>query len=273
MRTIKLPSSDLKVSRFIFGTASLFNVNVAKPKERQKLLAAAVDAGFTHFDTAPSYGFGLAERDLAPILKAHPNVSFTSKVGIYSPGGEEQGNLSVFLRKASGRCIPAISRFTIDFSLSRAKDALEGSLKRTGRNTIDLYTLHEPELQLLQVDEWQRWLEDCKTSGKVREFGLAQITEQLAPFLENNINIGTIIQLIDSLENREADLLARYGKPMQITYGYVTAAFRHNSTLSVPQILKQSLQRNRDGAVIVSTTKTSRLPQYAKIVEEVDNAV
>ncbi len=272
MRTIELQSSDLKVSRFIFGTASLFNVNVAKPKERQNLLAAAVDAGFTHFDTAPSYGFGLAERDLAPILKAHPHVSFTSKVGIYSPGGENQGNMSVFLRKASGRFIPAISRFTIDFSLSRAKDALEGSLQRSGRDTIDLYTLHEPELQLLQVDEWQRWLEDCKSSGKVREFGLALIDHQLAPFLENDVKIGNIIQLIDSLEDREADILAKYGKPMQITYGYVTSAFRHNSSLSVPEILRQSLQRNRDGAVVVSTTKKSRLPQYAEIVEEVDNA-
>jgi D-threo-aldose 1-dehydrogenase len=273
VRTIELPLCDLKVSRFIFGTASLFNVNVARPKERQNLLAAAVDAGFTHFDTAPSYGFGLAERDLAPILKAYPHVSFTTKVGIYSPGGENQGNISVFLRKASGRIIPAISRFTIDFSLSRAKDALEGSLKRSSRDTIDLYTLHEPELQLLQVDEWQRWLEDCKSSGKVRHFGLALTADQLAPFLQHDVMIGNIIQLIDSLEDREADLLAKYGKPMQITYGYVTAAFRYESPLSVPEILRQSLQRNRDGAVIVSSTKISRLPQYAKIVEEVDHAV
>ena len=271
MITTELKSCDLKVSRFIFGTASLFNVG--SPKERQNLLTAAVDAGFTHFDTAPYYGFGLAERDMAPMLKAHSNISFTTKVGIYSPGGEEQGNISVFLRKASGRFIPAISRPTIDFSLSRAKSALEGSLKRTGRDTIDLYTLHEPELQLLQVDEWQRWLEDCKLSGKVREFGLALTVEQLAPFLENNVMIGNVIQLIDSLEDREADILASYEKPMQITYGYVSAALRRKSSLSVPEILKQSLIRNRDGAVIVSSTKISRLPQYAKIVEEVDNAV
>ncbi len=272
MRTIELPLCDLKVSRFIFGTASLFNVNVARPKERQNLLAAAVDAGFTHFDTAPSYGFGLAERDLAPILKAHPNVSFTSKVGIYSPGGEEQGNIAVFLRKASGRIMPAISQFTIDFSLSRAKKALDGSLKRSGRGTIDLYTLHEPELRLLQVDEWQRWLEDCKSCGKVRQFGIALTADQLTPFLEHDVKIGKVIQVIDSLEDREADLLTEYGKPMQITYGYVSAAFRWNSPLSVPEILKQSLQRNRNGAVIVSSTKISRLPQYAKIVEEVDHA-
>lgn len=272
MRTIELPLCDLKVSRFIFGTASLFNVGRAI--DRQNLLAAAVDAGFTHFDTAPYYGFGLAERDLAPVLKAHPNISFTSKVGIYSPGGEEQGNISVFLRKALGRIMPAISRPTIDFSVSQAKSALEGSLKRSGRDTIDLYLLHEPELRLLQVDEWQRWLEDCKLSGKVRQVGLALMTtDQLAPFLEHDVKIGNVIQFIDSLQVREADLLTGYGKPMQITYGYMSAALRRNSSLSVPEILRQSLQRNREGAVIVSSTKISRLPQYAKIVEEVDHAV
>lgn len=271
MRTIELKLCDLKVSRLIFGTAFLFNAG--RPEERQNLLAAAVDAGFAHFDTAPYYGFGLAERDLAPILKAHPNISFTTKVGIYSPGGEEQGNISVFVRKAVGRFMPAISRPTIDFSVSRAKSALEGSLTRTGRDTIDLYMLHEPELRLLQVDEWQRWLEDCKFSGKVRQFGLDVTAGQLAPFLEHDAKIGNVIQLSDSLENREADLLAGYGKPMQITHGYESAEIRRNSSLSVSEILRQSLHRNRDGAIIVNSTKISGLPQYTKIVENVEHAI
>ena len=271
MRTIELALCDLNVSRFIFGTASLFNVG--RPKERQNLLTAAVDAGFTHFDTAPYYGFGLAERDLAPILKAHSNISFTTKVGIYSPGGEEQGDFSVFLRKASGRLMSAISRPTIDFSVSRAKISLEGSLKRTGRDIIDLYALHEPELRLLQVDEWQRWLEDCKVSGKVREFGLDVTADQLAPFLAHDVKIGNLIQLVDSLEEREADILARCGKPLQITQGYESAATRRNSSLTIPEIFKQSLQRNRDGAVIVNSTEISLMPEYANIVKEVDRGV
>lgn len=270
MRTVELELCGLKVSRLIFGTASLFNAG--RSEQRQNLLAAAVDAGFTHFDTAPYYGFGLAERDLAPILKAHPNISFTTKVGIYPPGGEEQASISVFVRKALGRIMPAFSRPTIDFSLSRAKFALESSLKRTGRDTVDLYTLHEPELRLLQVDEWKRWLEDSKVSGKICHFGLDVTADQLAPFLEHDAKIGDIIQLSDSLENREADLLAKYGMPMQITHGYETAENCCNSTLSAPEILRQSLQRNRQGAVIVNSTKINYLPQYTKIVKEVDYA-
>lgn len=266
VRKVTLPKTDLCVSRFIFGTASLFNVG--RQRDRMNLLSAAVDAGFSHFDTAPYYGFGLAERDMRPMLKAHPDVSFTTKVGIYSPGGERQSGAAVFVRKAGGRLVPALSRPTIDFSIARARRALEGSLQRTGRDRIDLYTLHEPELPMLVAAEWQRWLEDCRSSGKVRHFGLALTADKLAPFLEQDAMIGDVVQLCDSFEEREADLLERFGIPMQITYGYVSSALRHQSPLSVPELLKQSLQRNAEGAVIVSSTKVHRLPQYAAIAED-----
>ena len=270
MKKVNFGVDGLLISRFIFGTASLFNVGGRK--SRQDLLSAAVDAGFTHFDTAPYYGFGLAERDLAPILKAHPHVTFTTKVGIYSPGGENQSHNAVFLRKAAGRLVSSISRPTIDFSVARASKALNDSLRRTGRDTIDVYTLHEPELALLVTDEWQRWLDDCKASGKVRRFGMALTADRLEPFLSADCVIGDVIQLCDSLEDKEADLLGRFGRPMQITYGYVSSALRHQSPLSVPEILKRSLERNPDGAVIVSTTKAGRLSQYAQLVEEVERA-
>jgi aryl-alcohol dehydrogenase-like predicted oxidoreductase len=261
-----IPGTDLGVSRFVFGTASLFNIGGSG--KRNHLLNAVVDAGFTHFDTAPYYGFGLAERDLAPILKAHPHVTFTTKVGIYSPGGENQSAASVFARKAAGRFIKAISRPTIDFTLTRARKALEGSLKRSGRERIDIYTLHEPTVELVETAEWKRWLEDCVSSGKVRYYGLALTADRLAPFLAGSNDLGQVIQVCDSFEDREADLLTAHGLPMQITYGYVSAAFRHGTATSVPNILKAALKRNADGAVIVSTGKTSRLAQYAAIAQD-----
>ncbi|MFZ1963573.1 MAG: hypothetical protein WAU78_08920 [Roseiarcus sp.] len=36
------------------------------------------------------------------------------------------------------------------------------------------------------------------------------------------------------------------------------------------EVPKQALQRNHDGAVIVSSSKVRRLPQYARIAQEVD---
>lgn len=268
MKSVLLENTDISVSRFIFGTGSLFNVGTAR--KRQDVLEAAVDAGFTHFDTAPYYGFGVAERDLAPVLKHNPHVTFTTKVGIYSPGGEAQPEAAVFLRKAIGRFLRPVSRPEIDFSLKRAQLALEGSLRRTGRDRVDLYTLHEPMLPLLDMAEWRRWLENCVTSGKVRSFGVALTAAQLEPFLATGIDPGPVIQLCDSLDDREADLLARHHRPMQITFGYVSAALRGGTGASVPDILAAALRRNRAGAVIVSSTRPSRMSQYARIADEVD---
>lgn len=262
-----IPQTGLRCSRFIFGTASVFNAGNAT--SRRRLLDAAVAGGFTHFDTAPYYGFGMAERDLAPVLKANPSCTFTTKVGLYSPGGESQNALFIFGRKAAGRLLPALSRATVDFSVRRAQQALEGSLRRTGRETVDLYMLHEAEIDLVNTDEWLTWLQACVHDGKIRHFGLAVTAGRLEAFLKAGSPLASVAQIPDSLDGREADLLSRYGKPMQITYGYVSDARRRGSSLSAAQVLSQALARNRDGAIIVSTTQADRGGQYARILEGV----
>jgi D-threo-aldose 1-dehydrogenase len=264
VQRVRLKETSICVSRFVFGTASLFNSGTAKV--RRKLLFSAVDAGFMHFDTAPYYGFGTAELDLAPVLKKHPEVTITTKVGIYSPGGESQPAAAVFLRKVAGRFVKSFSRPTVDFSVARAKQALEGSLRRLNRDRIDIYTLHEPELQLLSTDEWQKWLEKIVMEGKIRTFGLALTAEKLEPFLNHN-SLSRFIQVQDSLSGREADILTRFGKPLQITYGYVSAARKEGSPLAVTEVLRRALRRNAEGAIIVSTTKATRLSQYTRLSE------
>lgn len=266
MRKIMLPDTDLEVSRFIFGTAGLFNSGLAD--RRLELLECAFDQGFTHFDTAPYYGFGAAERAMQPFLARHPGATVTTKVGIYSPGGEQQADGLVFLRKAAGRVIPAISRPTIDWTLARARLALEGSLRRLGRSHIDLYTLHEPDFHLLQTEEWLRWLEAEVASGRVRRFGIALEAAGLPPFLESRSPLGRVVQTTDSLEGHDADVLDRFGRPMQITYGYVSDAIRRDGGADVPSVLSRALKRNREGAIIVSTRKPSRMRQYADLASK-----
>jgi len=78
-------------------------------------------------------------------------------------------------------------------------------------------------------------------------------------------DLGGVIQLCGSLEKREADLLGHYDRPLQITHGYVSAALRTSPTVSVPEVLKQALRRDYDGAIIVSSSKVCRLPRCALI--------
>lgn len=265
MQTVSIPGTTLSCSKFIFGTASLFNVGTKK--RRVRLLEAAIASGFTHFDTAPYYGFGMAERDLSHVLKSHPNVTITTKVGIYSPGGENQSFNSILFRKSVGRFVRSISRASISFELNRAKLALEGSLRRLGRDHIEIYMLHEPEIELLDTDEWQNWLNNAVKEGKIGTFGLATTSDRLEPFLRHTPNISRVVQVLDSLDRKEADILLRYDRPLQITYGYISAARSRGNTTSVLQILQDAAKRNQDGAIIVSTKRQERLAQYSKLLE------
>jgi aryl-alcohol dehydrogenase-like predicted oxidoreductase len=262
VHTVRLASTDLTCSKFIFGTASLFSAGTRR--RRIDLLAAAVDCGFTHFDTAPYYGFGMAERDLSPVLAAHPHTTLTTKVGIGSPGGESQTSLAILLRKAAGRAIPAVSRPTRDFTLKAARRSLESSLRRLKRECIDLYLLHEPHLESLNADEWQDWLQACVNAGKIRAFGLAAEAERIEPFLVRAPALAQVVQVLDSLDRKEADLMLRHKRSLQITYGYVSAARVRCANTSVRDILDQSINRNRDGAIIVSTRRRERLGQYSE---------
>lgn len=263
MQMVTIPGTRMVASKFILGTASLHSVGGGK--DRHALLEAAIDHGFTHFDTAPYYGFGWAERDLAQVLKRHPHASVTTKVGIYSPGGETQPFSAMILRKAGGKLLPALSRPTISFNLQRASQALETSLARLERDHIELYMLHEPELDMLNTDEWLGWLQKMVASGKVGNFGIALTADKLEPFLKQAPELASVVQVLDSLNGKEADILERYGKPMQITYGYLSAALASGDTTAVPEILAKALERNTQGSIIVSTKKISRLAQYQQL--------
>lgn len=250
----------------MFGTGSLFNAGDSN--KRYRLLKAAVEAGFSHFDTAPYYGFGAAERDLHLVLREHPEITVTTKVGIYSPGGEDQSDMMIFLRKGAGRLMRPISAPKKTFDLAKAKKALEASLRRLGRDAIDVYTLHEPDAGQINTDEWLGWLQSTVQAGKVRYFGLAVTHDRLQFIARECRQLCQYVQVLDSLENREADVLNEFGLPMQVTYGYVSAARKNGSQASVEAILRNALRRNVDGSIIVSTTKPERTKQYSRLLEE-----
>lgn len=266
MPTVRLAGTDVSVSRFVFGTSSLFNVG--SQRNRLALLEAAVENGFTHFDTAPYYGFGWAERDLGLLLRRHTKLSVTTKVGLYSPGGEDASRVSVLARKALGRLFSDISRPTVDFSLRRAQNALTMSLQRLGIERVSIYLLHDPHIDLLQTDEWQRWLEAEVVRGRVGTFGIALTRDRLMPLLERAPDFPKVIQLADSLDRREADCLELQHRPFQLTYGYVSAAMNRNNKINVAEVLCAALQRNQKGAIIVSTTKIKRVSQYGAIARQ-----
>ena len=256
MLQVILPGTDLSVSRFVFGTASLHNLG-RMPMQAAHLEAAAA-AGFTHFDTAPLYGFGGAERTLGTTFGNDAGITITTKVGLYPPGGGDQGHMAMLTRKIAGRLWPVMSRAVADFGVTRARRSLEDSLRRLRRDHIDLLLLHEPAPGLLHTDEWLRWQE--AEAGRVRHIGIAGPARIVAPFLEADCPLVRVIQVRDGLDTREADVVTSAGRPLQLTYGY----FSSNTTRrSSDEILRAALDRNRTGAVVVYSRSRARLAEFA----------
>jgi aryl-alcohol dehydrogenase-like predicted oxidoreductase len=259
MRQVRLPGTDILIARFAFGTASIHRMATAR--ERANLLAATVDYGFTHFDTAPYYGFGETESSLAPMLATNKGLTVATKVGLYPPGGANQARLLTLSRKAAGKIFPKLSRPIVECSVEVARTSLTESLARLGRDRVDIVFLHEPHRALVATDEWLRWLEEEK--DRVRTFGIAGDMEQLLPFIDEQSPLAAVVQTSDSLDRREAEPMLVAGRPLQLTYGYVSAAIRRSSC--DPQaVLSAALDRNKTGAILISTLRVSRLGQYSE---------
>jgi len=261
MRQVLLAGTDLRVSRFVLGTASLHHLG-RLPVQAAHLEAAAA-AGFTHFDTAPLYGFGEAERALGLVFGGEPTITLTTKVGLYSPGGSDQGQGTMLARKVGGKLWPELSRAVADLSVERARHSFHDSLRRLRRDRVEILLLHEPAAGLLRTDEWQRWREfEGDRIGHVGIAGPARIVE---PFLKAADPLAQVIQVSDGLDAHEADVVTRAGRSLQLTYGYFAS---DRSGRRGSEILSGALERNRTGAVVVYSRSRVRLVGFATIAAQ-----
>lgn len=263
MRQVVIARSGVSVSRIAFGTASLHHL--FRQRERANLLGAAAGAGITHFDTAPFYGYGLAESDLGAFLRGRrTDFTVTTKVGLYPRLHCSTHASTVWARKLLGRLVPQYSLPRVNWSLARAQTSLEESLLRLDTDYVDFLMLHEPDFSLIRTDEFLRWIESEVARGNVRFWGVAGIEKQVGPFVSANHPLANVVQTRDSLGTREAEFVLAAGRPLQFTYGYLSSVERPGATVDPEHAMRAALRRNVSGSVIVSTRRADRIAQLAR---------
>jgi aryl-alcohol dehydrogenase-like predicted oxidoreductase len=258
MNQVHLPGTTIRVSRIAYGTASLHHLLCST--DRQALIRAASDAGITHFDTSPYYGYGLAELDLGRFIRGRrTDVTLTTKVGLYPWGGACSRAAGVWSRKAMGKLMPQWSLPAVDWRVERARTSLTASLDRLGTDYVDFLLLHEPEPQQIGWDEWVGWLEEERAAGRVRTWGVAGTAPRVSPWVYARHPLAKVVQTQDSLDQRQADFLTACGRPFQFTYGYFSSGFSQVEGLNPEELLQTALERNTSGAVLFSTRRAERL--------------
>jgi D-threo-aldose 1-dehydrogenase len=262
MYKIKIPNTNLKVSRLIFGTASL--IKNLRLKKQLYILDCAIQNGFSHFDTAPLYGFGSTEQLLGNILKKNSNITITTKVGLYPYHGINPNAYKLFyiriLQKIARKNFPNLQEPFLNFDIKKAKKSLESSLKNLQRDCIDIYMIHEPCFDKINLFEWKNFLENSIKEGKIRYYGLAGKVSSLVKFIENKQKLFNILQVQDSLENQEADYLIKKKITLQITYGYYFSSLNGKlENVNHINFFKRILTRNNTGSIIISSNNPKHI--------------
>jgi pyridoxine 4-dehydrogenase len=153
---------DLTINRLGYGAMRLTGKGVWGPPgdrdESVRVLRRAADLGVNFIDTADSYGPYFAEEIIREALHPYEGLVIATKAGLLRTGPDEWVPMGY----------PAYLR-----------QQCEGSLRRLGVETIDLFQLHRIddkfplEDQILELNKLQE-------EGKIRHIGLSEINvEQL----------------------------------------------------------------------------------------------
>jgi len=122
--------------------------------EATRLVDVCLEAGLNMFDSADGYSAGRAEEILGQAIKGRRDQVIISTKATFrrGPGPNDVGS----------------SRFHL-------VRAVEGSLKRLGTGTIDIFQLHAFDA-ITPIEETLRALDDMVTAGKIRYIGCSNFS-------------------------------------------------------------------------------------------------
>jgi aryl-alcohol dehydrogenase-like predicted oxidoreductase len=152
MKYRSLGKTGIKVSEISFGTWAIGGSwGQTSESESLKALDKAMDEGVNFFDTADVYGDGRSERLLAQATR----------------GKEDRIHIATKFCRAGDIHDPRT------YSEMQVREWCEASLKRLNRETIDLYQIHCPPLEILKEGSVFGVLDQLQLEGKIRSYGVS----------------------------------------------------------------------------------------------------
>ena len=184
MKYRQLGRTGLRASEIGFGCWAIGGTSYGPTRDEESLeaLESAWEHGVNFYDTADTYGHGHSEELLAHFLKHKPRseVIIASKAGWDFYHGGSRKNFD-----------PDYLRFACD-----------QSLKRLQMDTIDLYQLHNPSLELIKRGEIVGVLDQLKREGKIRFIGISIHTEEDGLAAMEDRRVDTLQLVFNLLDQR-----------------------------------------------------------------------
>jgi len=200
MEKRRLGRTGLQVSVLGYGAGAVGGLfTKGDAREQERAVARAIEAGINYFDTAALYGNGESERNLGRVLKAlKADVIVGTKVRM---AAQHRSNIAAGIAQG-----------------------MEDSLKRMGRDHVDLFQLHNPLVaqdanDRLQIDialnEVVPALEKLRQQGKTRFIGFSGVGETPALLRAVDSKLFDTVQVVYNALNPSSGNAMPKGAPGQ----------------------------------------------------------
>lgn len=237
-------------------------------KKMKKLLAQAIELGYTFFDTAELYGSAENPNDNEELL-GEALTAYRDKIVL----GTKFGIRFVFSSKETN--LPVIA----DARPETIRKAVDGSLNRLKTDHIDIYYQHRQDPDV-PVEEVAGVMEELIKAGKILHWGLSEVDEA-------TIRRAHAVCPVTAIQNRYS-MMARWHEKLfpvleelGIAYvafsptanGLLTAKYNKESNFEavtdyrsvMPQFQKESFEKNRALIELVENTAKEKNATPAQI--------
>ncbi|MBC8138801.1 MAG: aldo/keto reductase [Fibrella sp.] len=256
---------DMTVNRMGFGAMRITGKGIwgepANPEEAGRVLRRAVEMGINFIDTADSYGPEVSERLIGETLSPYePDVVIATKGGLTRQGPDQW--LPVGRPEYLRQCV-------------------EMSLRRLRIERIDLYQLHRIDTKVA-LEEQLGVLKDMQQEGKIRHFGLSEVSVEEIKKASAIIPIASV-QNLYNLANRKAEDVLDHCEQNNIGFipwfpvdagklarpgGPLDEASKHHNNASVAQLaLAWLLKRSPVMLPIPGTSSVAHLEENTRASE------
>jgi len=177
-------NTPLRVSEIGFGCSHISgSLHHKSDKEVLSILLQAFDRGVNFYDTADVYAQGRSERLLGEAFRNNrKDVIIATKAGYRATtAGKVVAKLKPLLRPLFSVTKGANTRAqrtqgtwgAQNFSPDYIRRAIDRSLRRMKTDYIDVFQLHSPSREIIEMGESITALEDARTQGKIRWYGVS----------------------------------------------------------------------------------------------------
>ena len=211
---------------FLHSNGRVLAYGKVDDKESIEAVRKGIELGVTLFDTSNVYGCGRSERVLGEALKGHRDyVHIATKFA------------SKFDKKSNNPDIPC-QIVGNDITSEGIKKACDESLERLQTDYIDLYQLHDGDMELKEVPRVISILEELVDKGKIRSYGWSTDDPERAASFAVQDNCAAV-QFRHNLFSQNYvmidDVIERFGKSGLIkgplAYGFLTGKYTKDSVL------------------------------------------